>query len=147
MSANQPEVGIGTWILKNGTGMIEGINSPNTSITDLVFGDNVFIWRISNGPTCKSSEDEVIVGFSDFDIPQAFSPNGDGKNDRFEIVGLENYSGSKLKVLNRWGREVYTSDDYQNNWDGSSLEEDTYFYLLQIPGVELKKGYVVLKRK
>lgn len=147
MSANQPEVGIGTWILKNGTGVIEGINNPNTSITDLVFGDNVFIWRISNGATCPVSEDEVILAFSDFDIPQAFSPNGDGKNDRFEIVGLENYSGSKLKVLNRWGREVYTSDDYQNNWDGASLEEDTYFFLLEIPGVELKKGYVVIKRK
>lgn len=147
MNANQPTVGIGTWILKNGTGTIENVNNPTANISDLVFGKNVFIWRISNGATCPVSEDEVILGFSDFDIPQAFSPNGDGKNDRFEIVGLENYSGSKLKVLNRWGREVFTSDDYKNNWEGAGLEEDTYFFILEIPGIEIKKGYVVIKRK
>jgi gliding motility-associated-like protein len=147
MNANQPEVGIGTWILKTGTGVIENINNPNTTISDLVFGENVFIWRISNGPTCQPSEDQVVLSFSDFDIPQAFSPNGDGKNDLFEIVGLENYSGSKLKVLNRWGRQVYSTDDYKNDWDGTNLEEDTYFYILEIPGIEIKKGYIVLKRK
>ena len=147
MSANQPTVGTGTWILKNGTGVIESVNDPNTSISDLVFGENVFIWQISNGETCPSSEDEVTLAFSDFDIPQAFSPNNDGKNDRFEIVGLENYSGSTLKVQNRWGREVFRSDNYQNDWDGAGLEEDTYFYLLEIPSIEIKKGYVVIKRK
>jgi gliding motility-associated-like protein len=96
---------------------------------------------------CPASSDVVVITFNDFVVPQGFSPNGDNKNDKFEIMGLENYSGVSLKVVNRWGQEVYSSSDYKNDWDGSGLEEDTYFYVLNIPGTSVKNGFVVLKRK
>jgi len=51
-------------------------------------------------------------------IPNAFTPDGDGTNDFFEIFGpLQPFS---LIVTDRWGKIVYQTDNYQNNWDGTS---------------------------
>ncbi len=63
-------------------------------------------------------------------IPNAFTPNGDGVNDYFEVFGpLQPFT---LIVTNRWGQIVYKSEDYQNNWDGTYLGEllptDVYSY-------------------
>ncbi|OIP00036.1 MAG: hypothetical protein AUJ98_09585 [Bacteroidetes bacterium CG2_30_33_31] len=70
---------------------------------------------------------ECILQFSN-----VITPNGDGKNDRFVISGLENYPGSSLYIVDRNGKTVYQSTNYQNNWDGNNLAEGTYFYLLKI---------------
>jgi gliding motility-associated-like protein len=54
-------------------------------------------------------------------IPNAFTPDGDGTNDYFEIFGpIEPFT---LIVTDRWGKVVYQSDDYQNNWDGTYQNE------------------------
>ncbi len=96
-------------------------------------------------------------------IPEAFSPNGDGKNETFLIENLELYPNSAIWIHNRWGAEVYQSDDYQNDWDGHSfnkmnvgnnlLPEGTYYYILKIGGDgsmeesgALYKGFIYLKR-
>jgi uncharacterized repeat protein (TIGR01451 family)/gliding motility-associated-like protein len=89
----------------------------------------------------------IIPGGAELFIPEGFSPNGDGINDRFVI---RNPSGKKLKleVYNRWMHLVYKSDDYQNDWDGrenvglrvggtgNGLPDGTYFYMVQIEGAE-----------
>jgi gliding motility-associated-like protein len=54
----------------------------------------------------------------DFYIPNAFSPNGDGKNDLLEVYG----SGLKtvgLTIFNRWGEKVFDSDNQWVSWDGT----------------------------
>ncbi len=95
-------------------------------------------------------------------IPESFSPNGDGVNDYFVIPAVVNYPNSKLWVNDRWGVQVFESDDYQNNWDGHSnskitvsdgvLPEGTYYYILelgvnpiQVNSGEIFKGFVYLK--
>lgn len=83
-------------------------------------------------------------------IPNAVSPNGDGKNDRFLIVGLDRYPGSSLTVFNRWGNEVYHTDNYANDWSGSALSDGTYFYILLLNtshGKEAHKGWVEILHK
>jgi gliding motility-associated-like protein len=83
-------------------------------------------------------------------IPNSFSPNGDGINDYFIIRGL--LSNSKLVIFDRFGKECYESDDYQNNWDGKDkngkiMESDTYWYVCKISGIENEfKGFVYLKK-
>lgn len=77
-------------------------------------------------------------------IPSLFTPNGDGFNDAFEIRNLP--PGSSLKVSNRWGKEVYSSSDYKNDWEGKNEEEGTYFWTLKMPGLGSRNGWVVLKR-
>jgi gliding motility-associated-like protein len=59
-----------------------------------------------------------------------FTPNGDGFNDFFSIINLDDYESPSIKVYNRWGRMVYESDAYNNDWDGGDLEQGTYFYIV-----------------
>ncbi len=65
-----------------------------------------------------------------------FSPNGDGVNDFFDISDLNPEKMCRLVILNRWGSEVFTASEYENNWDGSDpsgnpLPDGTYYYILQ----------------
>jgi gliding motility-associated-like protein len=110
-------------------------------------------------PVSGCPEDELfILSFThdsipmgDFKIPNVFTPNGDGINDRFEITGLPPYSS--LVVFDRAGQEVFRSGMYQNEWDGTDLEgnplpSDTYWYVLITPGLSGKhKAFIYLKRE
>lgn len=69
--------------------------------------------------------------------PTAFSPNGDGQNDQFEILGLAKYPKASITIVDRWGKVVFAADPYQNDWDGTSLTgkrlpETTYYYMLDL---------------
>jgi gliding motility-associated-like protein len=82
-------------------------------------------------------------------IPNALSPNGDGKNDKFIIRGLERYQGVTLDIYNRWGNQVYHSANYSNTWDGNGLNEGTYYYILKVKeatGEKAYKGWILLAR-
>jgi len=83
-------------------------------------------------------------------IPNIFTPNGDGVNDFFEIVGLNLFPENELYVFNRWGAEIYHKKNYQSDWDGHSLNEATYYYVLRIrmenDNWKSFKGYITIKR-
>jgi gliding motility-associated-like protein len=51
-----------------------------------------------------------------FIIPNVITPNSDATNDRFEIQNLP--ANTEVIILNRWGNIVFSSANYQNNWDG-----------------------------
>jgi gliding motility-associated-like protein len=85
-------------------------------------------------------------------IPEGFSPNADGINDKFVI---RHPSGTKivLEIYNRWMNLVYRNNDYQNDWEGAAnvgvatnnqgVPAGTYFYnvvLLDQNGGEIKKS-------
>jgi gliding motility-associated-like protein len=83
-------------------------------------------------------------------VPNGFTPDGDGINDKFVIVGLDSYTSKALTIYNRYGNMVYETNNYQNDWDGSSngseLPDGTYFYILELNGSETKSGYVYINR-
>jgi gliding motility-associated-like protein len=58
-------------------------------------------------------------------IPNAFTPNGDGLNDFFRIVGLppDHITRFNLQIFNRWGQIVFESDNILNSWNGSMKGE------------------------
>lgn len=70
--------------------------------------------------TCSNSDSifVTILPVNDFGIPSAFSPNGDGANDYFEINGgpVKNID---ISIYNRWGEKVYSYIGQQPKWDGS----------------------------
>ncbi len=80
-------------------------------------------------------------------IPNVFTPNGDGKNDTFAITEDKGdtgndpselldsyYISNKLVIFNRWGKKVFETNDYQNDWDGGSNSNGVYFYVLECYG-------------
>jgi gliding motility-associated-like protein len=154
LDANLPTVGTGMWTVEVGTGTFYDPENPGTLVTALGLGQNYLAWTITNG-TCPASIDTVIYDLRDFSAPQGFSPNGDGVNDYFELLDLERYPDASLRVYNRWGAEVYSSDHYQNDWDGRAtttifgdgvLPAGTYFYIVDLKnGKGPFTGYVYIK--
>jgi gliding motility-associated-like protein len=76
-------------------------------------------------------------------IPNIFTPNGDGVNETFFIRNLP--SESVLLITNRWGKEVFTSNNYQNDWNGGGAADGVYFYKLTLQG-EVFTGWVEIVR-
>ncbi|RAJ80341.1 putative repeat protein (TIGR01451 family)/gliding motility-associated-like protein [Chitinophaga dinghuensis] len=116
----------------------------NIQNTATVTGDNSDPDLSNNSATASTSPKGADVF-----IPTAFTPNGDGINDKFVILGIDKYPGSTLVVFNRWGNVVYRSNDYRNEWDGAQLNAGTYYYELVCPGNNGKismKGWVQLVR-
>jgi gliding motility-associated-like protein len=73
----------------------------------------------------------------DVDIPNAITPNGDGKNDFFVIDNIEKFTKSEFTVFNRWGEILYRSKAYNGQWGGTNqngepLAEGTYYYILRL---------------
>lgn len=95
----------------------------------------------------QSLDSKSITGII---IPNVFTPNGDGRNDTFEIPGLEYYDANEITILNRWGSTVYYRKGYKNDWTGGDLNEGTYFYLLKVKSAsdkwEVYKGYITIIR-
>lgn len=68
-------------------------------------------------------------------VPSAFSPNGDGRNDKFGIISTGNYKIYTFRVLNRYGRVVFSTNNQNDTWDGTYNGEPqdlgTYFYFIK----------------
>jgi gliding motility-associated-like protein len=98
----------------------------------------------------------VVITIEDCIIPNTFSPNGDGKNDIFEIPCIDANKGS-LCVFNRWGAQVFRNDHYDNitgtfdgKYKGEDLPDGTYYYVLKYNNLQGKSidraGFIVIHR-
>jgi gliding motility-associated-like protein len=78
-----------------------------------------------------SLEETLFTKNCDLEIPNVFTPNGDGINDYFEITNLDNYPFSQMVIFNRNGKKIFEHSDYDGNWwDGGNHPNGTYFYIL-----------------
>lgn len=84
-------------------------------------------------------------------IPNVFTPDGNGSNDTFIIKGIEDFTGSTVKIYNRWGKLVYENKDYKGTWNAADNSAGVYYYVVGINypgGMEYYEGYVhVLKEE
>src|SRR5678816_1981506 len=87
-----------------------------------------------------------------FELPNAFTPNGDGQNDLFKPFRSRFIESIDFKVFNRWGQIVYTTTDPEINWNGTNpsgklLSDGVYYYTCQafesrsLPPINLS-GYI-----
>lgn len=116
----------------------------NTEVRKLEFGDNTFIFAVTNG-ACIAPEVKVTLKVPDLTIPQGVTPNNDGINDYFNVEGLE-FTRNELVIINTAGAVVYRASDYHSNdplgaWTGLDLNgkevpDGTYYYLLTIKGAQ-----------
>jgi len=93
-------------------------------------GDHTVTLTITTADGCT---DTYIMDYfitpDDIVIPNVFTPNGDGQNDRFVIENVQYYK-NELTIFNRWGQPVFEANNYQNQWSGSDVSDGTYYYVL-----------------
>lgn len=91
---------------------------------------NVMLTVITDNGCENTFATEITVhpDFAVF-IPNAFTPNGDGLNDKFEVkgVGVKTY---KLQIYSRWGELIYESDNIEEQWDAANIPGGTYVYVI-----------------
>jgi gliding motility-associated-like protein len=82
---------------------------------------------------------------TDIYIPNIFTPNEDGSNDVFFIRNLPD-ADAKLVITDRWGKQVYSTNSYQNNWDAEGVSDGIYYYRLKIADGSAITGWVEVLR-
>ena len=132
-----------------------GVNTSELILNNADYPDNGSLYRVILSPLAFACSEirisnATLLFYNELFIPNAFSPNGDGVNDFWEILGLQNYSGNKLEVYNRLGIKLYETNDYKNDWygtyNGQQLPDGTYFYLLYLSEARIEKGFIFIKR-
>jgi gliding motility-associated-like protein len=93
---------------------------------------------------------EVLVDYCELTSPNVFTPDyGDDMNESFYITGLEVYDDVYMRIYNRWGQVVYTSNAYENDdaWRPNNEETGTYWYTMYLPenGREYKGSVTILR--
>jgi gliding motility-associated-like protein len=105
---------------------------------------------------CKASDSLLITTKPCCEVyfPNAFTPNGDGRNDVFRVVTQGHHHISNFRVMNRWGQTIFETADEKRGWDGTFGGADqpmgTYYYYIKYEcevGKYLEqKGEVILLR-
>ena len=107
--------------------------SSATTLTNLSAG--IYTITVTDQKGCKSTSDATVnAGTSDcLFIPDAFSPNNDGVNDRWVLRNIKLYPNNTMQVFNQWGQELYSASPYLEPWDGrhngNLLPPATYYYI------------------
>lgn len=103
----------------------------------------------SNAGGCNSTDVVSVKVLKGPNIPNTFSPNGDGINETWIIEYLYTYPNCKVKVFTRQGQLVFESKGYKNPWNGTingkTLPIDTYYYIIEPEnGRKPVTGYVTI---
>jgi gliding motility-associated-like protein len=140
-----------SWTL--GNGILSNFINPNTIYN--VAGTYTVV-LIASSATCSDTTSKIIIvedGFT-IEIPNVFTPNGDGANDAFHIktTGVKSAQGY---IYNRWGQLLHSWDALNTSWDGKASNGEncpdaTYYYLIKVIDKKDKEhiapGYVLIIR-
>ncbi len=139
---------VATWSWFPGTGLSNSMIANPIANPVITTTYNLVVVDV-NG--CMAVDSVKITVLNDFNvtISNMMTPNGDGYNDTWIIQNIENYPHTKVTVVTRQGQEVYTSDSYNNKWDGTQdgnkLADGTYYYIVQFEGsTKVFKGAITI---
>jgi gliding motility-associated-like protein len=122
--------------------ILRGISRGNVVIRAYQPGDN-------NYYNAESAISVEIIS-SHANIMNLFTPNNDGFNDHWEISDLDSYGTYDIRVFNRWGKLVFSSTSYNNDWDGTSdgvaLPPAAYYYVISTANAGTITGTVNIVR-
>ncbi|WCO01533.1 T9SS type B sorting domain-containing protein [Psychroserpens ponticola] len=126
-----------------------GIIAGENSLTLPVIEAGLYEIEVINNQTlCFSITEQIVIELPTCVIPQGISPNGDGKNDTFD---LSSYGVTKLEIFNRYGTLVYSKENYSDEWhgqndDGDELPVGTYFYTMEYDNGKQRTAWVYIQR-
>ena len=88
----------------------------------------------------EGDEEQMVTAESKLSFPNAFSPNGDGKNDKFIVKECQNIGEFHAYIFNRWGQKLFEWTDSADGWDGTHngtpVKEGVYFLLCKAKGTD-----------
>lgn len=93
----------------------------------------VVITVTGSGSGCSNSYTLTYVVDAIIEVPNVFTPNGDGANEFLKFKNLELLGNNNLTIFNRWGKKIFEKDNYKNDWNGAEYMEGTYFFVLSVP--------------
>ena len=110
-----------------------------------------YVKLIVNSASCQATDSiKVNVRESMLEVPNVFTPNGDGINDEFRVA-YRSLATFRMMVFNRWGRIVYDSTNPAKGWDGringKNAAEGAYYYLIEAAGIEKVRKENRIKKK
>lgn len=137
-----------TW--RNGTSIVG--TDPTLNVTELARSGGLtfptaFELTVTTPEGCSSSQSYPVAGIN-CGIPRGISPNGDSKNDVFDLTG---FGVAHITIFNRYGVEVYSRANYTNQWDGHTndgqeLPSATYYYVIDRTDGRNFSGWVYINR-
>gem|GEM_PF-1448317 len=126
------------WDFGDGSTPVEGEENPSHTYSMAGSYDVVLFVETTNGcidyDTVKVALTEEAILF----IPNAFTPNGDGVNDKFEIKGTP-IADYNLYIYNRWGQVIWSTHDFNTHWDGTDRDGNIASagsYVYQVTGTD-----------
>ncbi len=140
------------WTLENSSSILSEESFLN--VTELLNSSNftatfpiTFFLKIYTDQGCEKT-DSITIHNAFCGIPKGISPNNDGLNDSFDLAGL---GVEHISIFNRYGRKVYSKNNYIDEWYGQSdngheLPDGTYYFLLNQSDGKQISGWVYLIR-
>jgi gliding motility-associated-like protein len=124
----------------------DGFTSGNNGFEVLKAG--TYTVTVTTAESCTGQESYEVLNTT-CDVPKGISPNNDTYNDTFDLTGLD---VKKISIFNRYGQEVYSLNNYTNQWhgqgsNGDELPTGTYFYALERKNGDTKTGWVYINRE
>ena len=135
-------------------GINVGANSASyTSSGAFMNGETISVILISNAlcATPAKQQTDLVIACPSIEIPNVFTPNGDGINDVFKInLSGGSLSNFNISIYDRWGLLVFTSPNINNKWDGRTTSglkvvSGTYFYVIDLNSAVYKGHITVLE--
>ena len=112
--------------------------------------DITYTLTVTSSEACKASDDVIVKVIKKVLVPNAFTPNGDGINDRWVIPYIQYYKDAIVQVFNRNGSRIFYSKGYAVAWDGTYKEEllapGNYVWTIRLTDTELLTGNLIIIR-
>ncbi len=132
------------------------LNNPNIAnpVTSNTF-NIVFTVTVQDDNFCVSSDTVRVTILPEIYFTNAFSPNGDQKNDLWVIDYIDQFPGSIVEIYNRWGEQLFRTEDYvstpfDGKFKGQNLPVGTYYYIISLKtpksGIKTYTGPLTLFR-
>ena len=136
-----------SWTTVSGTDSVRNSSLAQTYLTPKLLG----VYKVTITDSCSNVtvSDDITVdvrAYCELIIPNIYTPNGDGNNEKFEITNMDRFPGSRLLFYNRWGNKVFEDADYQNTWNGKDVSDGVYYYVLHVSDGRTLTGFVTIIR-
>jgi gliding motility-associated-like protein len=149
LSADSIQIIDVSWDFDGGNPAYSKQEAPMGVVFDTIRNYDVLLKYTTNDECVDSIAMQVDINEYPLVVPNLITPNGDQYNQYFRIDSLSIYISNQLKVFNRYGKRVYSKENYNNDWDGENLREGVYFYILEAEGyfgTDVFKGSITIMR-